>query len=73
VVEIAGQRGNHAVLAEEQPHGVQRPAELSLERDEVAGLVVAIGAVDADVAMEDLLAAHRELARVGMGGYSTPG
>jgi hypothetical protein len=66
VVKIADQRGDHAVLAEEQTDGVERPAELGFEGDEVAGLVVAIGDVDAYLAVEDLFASHRELARIGM-------
>ena len=68
VVEIAGQRGDDAVLAEQQAHARQLLAELALQRQEIADLVVAIGDIDPDIAIEDLLALDAELARIGMHG-----
>ena len=56
MVEIAGQGGDHAVLAEQQAHACQGLAQLALQRQEIADLVVAIGDIDPDIAIEDLLA-----------------
>ena len=68
MVEIAGKGGDHAVLAEQQAHAVERLAQLLLQRQEVANLVIAIGDIDLDIAIEDLLPLDAELARIGMDG-----
>src|SRR5262249_46002779 len=54
VIEITGERGNHAIALEQEPHAFERATELMFEGDELAGLVVAIGDVDRDVAIIDL-------------------
>ena len=66
VVEVTADGGHHAVLPEEGAHGVELAAVLALQRQQVAHLVVAVGDVDAGVAVEDLVAVEAQFARVGV-------
>ena len=66
VVEVADDGGNHPVLLEQHAHAVERPAQLFFQFDEIAGFVVAIGDVDAVVAVIDVAVPDIELARIGV-------
>ena len=66
VIEIADERGDHAVLPEQKPHRLERPADLPFEVDELAQLIVAVRDVDPQILVEDLVARHAQFARVGM-------
>ena len=66
VIEVAADRGDHAVLQEQRADGVEPLPVLLLEREQVAHLVVAVGDVDARVLVVDVVADEPQLARIGV-------
>src|SRR6516225_10108739 len=64
VIEVADNRGDHAVLPEQKTHGLERAPNLLFEFDELAQLVVAVDDVDQHVLVEGLFPLHAQFARV---------
>ena len=66
VIEVARDRGHDPIAGEQRPDRLERLAELALEREQVADLVVAVRDVDDRVLVVDLAIDERELARIGV-------
>ena len=66
VVEVADDRGDHAVLPKQESHRIERAADLLFQVDQLAHLVVAVSDVDPHVLVEHLIALDAQFAGVGM-------
>ena len=62
MVEFAGQRRDHPILAKQHSQRLDIDALVALQRDQIADLVIAIGDIDRAVAVPNLAVAEIKLA-----------